>query len=206
MGGISMGLISGHKTAVKPLHFKGLFYPLQKAIERNAGISFDSFRTKALDYFRDQLPEKAYTSEPAIYGKKMPHFVADELFPQFTDSNHLVFLNSSYRLPPEFVLQQTGKEKLTRIKFQAVALDDAFTYRNQKIAYTAYEPDLRWGWRDYSVIRILDLDSKKDIRLTSKTKYFSPDISPDGKSLVAVNMAMTGKCSLDILDIQSGKF
>lgn len=193
------------KTAREAAAFKGLFYPLQNSIKRNAGLNFDTFRVKALNYFRDQLPESAFTSEPANYGKKMPHFVADELFPQFTDSNHLVFLNSSYRLPSEFVLQHTGTEKLTRIKFQAVVLDQTFTYRNRKIVYTAYEPDLRWGWRDYSVLRIIDLDTKKDTRLLGKTKYFSPDISPDGKSLVAVNMATTGKSSLDILDIQSGK-
>src|SRR5580693_4041444 len=136
------------KTAREAAAFKGFFYPLQKAIKRNAGISFDSFRTKAFAYFQDQLPESAYTSQPADYGKKMPHFVADELFPQFTDSNRLVFLNSSYRIPPEFVLQQAGMDKLTRIKFQAVALDQTFAYRNRKIAYTSFEPDLRWGWRN----------------------------------------------------------
>jgi len=193
------------KTAVEAAAFKGLFYPLQKAIERNAGTSFDSFRTKALDYFRDQISEKAFSDYPAVYGKKMPHFVSDELFPQFSENNEMVFLNSSYRLPPEFAVQKTGSEKYSRIRFRSVSLDDAFTYRNQKIAYTAYEPDLRWGWRDYSIIRILDIRTKKDIRLTSKTKYFAPDISPDAKTIVAVNMATTGNCSLDIIDIQSGK-
>ena len=193
------------KTAGEAAAFKGFFYPLQKAIKRNAGISFESFHTKAFNFFRNQLPDSAYTSAPARYGKKMPHFVADELFPQFTDSNHLVFLNSSYRLPPEFVIQETDANKLTRLKFQAVALDQTFSYRNHKLVYTAYEPDLRWGWQDYSVIRVIDLNTKKDSRLVGKTKYFSPDISPDGKTVVAVNMARTGKSSLDILDIHSGE-
>jgi hypothetical protein len=193
------------KVAREAAAFKGFFFPLQKAIERNAGISFDTFHTRALNYFRDQLPESAYTSPEAEYGKKMQHFVADELFPQFTDSNQLVFLNSSYQLPPEFVLQQTGNAKLKRLKFQAVAIDETFAYRNRKIAYTAYEPDLRWGWRDYSIIRIINLDTKKDIRLKGKTKYFAPDISPDGQTVVAVNMAISGKSTLDILNIQSGK-
>jgi hypothetical protein len=39
----------------------------------------------------------------------------------------------------------------------------------------------RWGWRDYSVIRIINLNTRKDTCLIGKTKYFSPDISPDGK-------------------------
>ena len=193
------------KTAGDAAAYKGLFYPLQHAVEKNTGVSFDSFHTKAIDYFRNQLPEKSFTSPMAEYGKKMKHFAADELFPQFIDSNRFIFLNSPYTLPPAFVLKESGKEKGIRIKFQAVAIEDAFSFRNHTIAYTAYEPDLRWGWRDYSVIRLLDLNTKKDIRLTRKTKYFAPDISPDGRSIVAVNMTSAGKSFLDMLEMNSGK-
>jgi hypothetical protein len=193
------------RTAVEAAAFKGFFYPLQHAIRKNAGISFDTFRTMALDYFRKQLPEKAYESPEAVFGKASPHFVADELFPQWMDSNRLVYLYSSYRLPPSFVVQDTWNKKATRIKYQAVSNDDAFTYRDGKIIYSAYEPDIRWGWRDYSVLRILDLNTGKDIRITNKSKYFSPDISPDGKRIVAVKLNPSGNSYLDILDLHSGK-
>ena len=62
------------KTAVEAAAFKGLFYPLQKAIKRNAGIPFDSFHTRALDFFQKQLPENAYTSSLALYGKENASF------------------------------------------------------------------------------------------------------------------------------------
>ncbi len=42
-------------------------------------------------FFSKSIAGQAYTSPEAEYGKKMRHFVADELFPQFTDSNHLIF-------------------------------------------------------------------------------------------------------------------
>src|SRR5450432_3698896 len=178
------------KTADEAAAFKGFFYPLQKSVQRNSRVSFDTFRIRSLDYFQGQLTKDAYSSPAAVYGKANRHFVADELFPQFTDTSHLIFVNSSYRIPPAFTEQNVFNGKLTRLKFRAVAKDDAFSYRNNQIAYTAYEPDLRWGWRDYSIIRVLDLKTKLDKRLTSKSKYFSPDISPDGKQIVAVNMSV----------------
>jgi hypothetical protein len=48
-------------------------------------------------------------------------------------------------------------------------------------------PDARWRNREYSDIVILDVNSKatKKIKGTS-SKYFSPDISNDGRSIVAV--------------------
>ncbi|HEY2648986.1 MAG TPA: hypothetical protein VGI38_07315 [Puia sp.] len=193
------------KTADESAAFKGLFYPLQKAIQRNSNISFDTFRTRAMNYFQDQLSDDAYNSPEAVFGNSNRHFVADQLFPQFADSNRIIFVNSTYDLPPSFAERVSGKTKLNRVKFRAVAIDDAFSYRNHKIIYTAYEPDLRWGWRDYSVLRVLDLYTKKDKRITTKTKYFSPDISPDGQKIVAVNMSIAGNSSLDILSMDSGR-
>ena len=193
------------KTAVQAAAFKGLFYPLQKAIRRNSGISYDSFRVNALDYFKEQVPSASFNSAISSYGKEHTHFQADQLFPQFTDSNHVVFVNSSYRLPPMFSSQRSGNPETKKLHYRAVALDDAFSYRDQQIVYAAYEPDLRWGWKNYSVLRVLDLRTNKDRRLTNKTKYFSPDISRDGKLVVAVRMGELGESSLDILDISSGK-
>ena len=130
----------------------------------------------------------------------MPHFVADELFPQFIDSNRIVFLNSPYTLPPAFAEQSSNGGKINRIKFQSVAMDDAFSYRNDLIAYTAFEPDLRWGWRDYSVIRVLNIRTKKDIRLRGRLEWTidvrgfrACDSSLHGKSrfLCAARFGMT---------------
>jgi len=193
------------KTAVEAAAFKGLFYPLQKSIQRNAGISFRRYRQQALDFFSSQLPDAAYRDSNARYGHQQPHFVADEMFPAVTDSGHVIYLKSSYRQPPQFMRRDLGSGKETRIRFRAVSADDQFSYRNQQIVYSAYEPDLRWGWRDYSVIRLLNLRSGKDIRITRKTKYFSPDISPDGKSVVAVAYPESGRCSLDLLNSKSGE-
>lgn len=194
-----------NQTASDAAAFKGLFYPLQKSVRKHTGISFTRFRDQAMEYFKNQLTDSAYTNPAALFGKKEKHFVADQLFPQFVDSNQLVFLQSGYRLPPNFVMQNIQTGKITSIKFQSAAIDNTFSYNNRKIVYTAYEPDLRWGWRDYTVIRLLDIDTKKDVPLTHRTKYFSPDISPDGKTLVAVNAFSTGASALDILDIYSGK-
>ena len=193
------------KTAVDAAAFKGLLYPLQLAIRRYSGAGFREYREKAFAYFRDQLPPNAYADPNANYGNRHLHFVADELYPQFSDSNQLIFLKSTYRRPPQFVERNINTQKENRIRYRAVASDDQFSYHQGQIVYSAYEPDLRWGWRDYSVIRVLDLNTGKDLRLTRKTKYFSPDISPDGHWIAAVAYLESAHAFLDILDSKSGK-
>jgi hypothetical protein len=68
-----------------------------------------------------------------------------------------------------------------------ISNDEQFSYRNGKIVYAAYETDPRWGWRDYSVIKILDVATNQQQTLRHKTKYFTPDISPSGGKIATVD-------------------
>jgi hypothetical protein len=184
--------------------FKGMFYPLPKAIKRYSGISFKQFREDAFNYFSSQVEQDISTDSAAIYAQQHKHFVASEEFPQFVDKDNMVFMSSSFTKIPAFILYNIRHGEKKIIKTRAISLDNYFSYRNNKIVYAAYEPDLRWTWRDYGVIRILDIRTGKDKRLTTKTKYFSPDISQDGKNIVTVNVNVNGKSALHILNSKTG--
>ena len=85
-----------------------------------------------------------------------------------------------------------------------MCIRDRFSYRNGKIVYSAYESDARWGWKDYSVIKLLDVQTGKQQTLTHKTKYFTPDISEDGNLVAAVQFDENGKSELHILNTNGG--
>ena len=75
----------------------------------------------------------------------------------------------------------------------------------EKIVYAAYETDARWAWRDYGVLKLLDIKTGAQQTLTHKTKYFSPDISDDGQMIAAVNVEASGASELHILDASNGE-
>ena len=70
--------------------------------------------------------------------------------------------------------------------------------------YAAFEPDARWGWKDFSVIKILDIKNRQEKTIAHRTKYFTPDISPDGSKIAAVEVSPGGKSQLMILDASNG--
>ncbi len=74
------------------------------------------------------------------------------------------------------------------------------------LAWSAPEPDVRWGNRSYSVIWIYDLEAQKKIRLTRKTRYFSPAVSPDGTQVALITYTNENECSVGILQLPGGKF
>jgi hypothetical protein len=128
-------------------------------------------------------------------------YPVDYFYPYQAGADSLLYLKSSYRQRDAFYMKNSRGEHRLRVK--DISLDEHFSYRNGKIVYAAYETDPRWGWRDYSVIRILDKQGKQRT-LAHKTKYFKPDISPDGKLIAAVQILPGGKSDLLILDSKNG--
>lgn len=186
------------KVTLDAAAFSGLFYPLQKSIEKYAGISFLQFRWNALDHFRRQTSD-----QPDEYARAHRHFVADEAFPQLTAKDELLYMRSSYKRIPAFMIRDPRGRDI-RLGTRAVSIDNYFSYRNGKAVYAAYESDPRWSWRDYSVIRVLDLSTGEDTKITSRSRYFAPDISADGRQIVAVEESTDGACMLHLLDSHTG--
>ena len=189
--------------------FHGLFYPLQGAIHRYAGISFSQFRNDALAWFRQQAQLPAASGTPATvaadnFAHAHKHFSADEEFPQFIGRDSLLYMRSSYKRIPAFVLRDLSTGQETRLRNRAISLDNYFSLSPAGVVYAAYETDPRWGWRDFSVIRLLDPHTGEDRKLTSRSRYFSPDLSPDGRRIVTVQEAADGSCTLFLLDAANG--
>jgi len=184
--------------------YKGLFYPMQKAIHRYAGISFKEFYKNAFTYFNNFSKENIDKDSAAILARNQKHFLADEEFPQFINDSSIVFVKTTYKQAPAFFIKNIKDGTETKIKTRSISLDNYFSYGNNKIVYAAYQPDIRWNWRDYSVLRVLDITTGDERQITSHSKYFAPDISADGKQIVAVQINPEGKSELEILNTENG--
>jgi len=73
------------------------------------------------------------------------------------------------------------------------------------LAWTERESDIRWQNRNYSVIKLYDFKKKEIRRLTEKSRYFAPAVSPDGRSILAVEVSENNVSSLVIIDAESGR-
>jgi hypothetical protein len=192
------------KVTKDAVHFKGLFYPFNKAIERYSGKTYPAFREDALAYFRQQtILHNSEKSELSYITGIKKNTVADYLFPAFVSDDTIIVTKKSYKEVNAFYLLVKGKEKKIRIK--NLVLDDYFSYCNGKVVYAAYQSDPRWANKDYSNIQLLDIYSNKQQQLTFKSKYFSPDINADGTEVIAVNTQPNGANHLHRINVQTGE-
>lgn len=185
--------------------YKGLFYPMQKAIKRNTGLSYKSFTTAAFDFYRERfganttgiLNDSADAVFPADHKTLTSYY-----YPQQVSADSLLYLKASNKERPAFYLLDKNGEH--RLRIRDVSSEQQFSYANGRIVYAALETDPRWSWKTYSVLRVLDLKSGKQQRLTKKTRYFSPGIAADGSRIVANKVDLLGHASLVELDAASG--
>ncbi len=182
--------------------YKGLFYPFQAAIKKHAGLDYKTFREQAFDSYKKNVIQTDATKEEYVLPVKKG-FVNNYYFPYAAGNDSLLYLKTSYRQRPAFYIKDAVGEHKLRVK--DIAIDEQFSYRNGKIVYAAYETDARWRWRDYSVIKLLDVQTGQQKKLTSKTKYFTPDISADGSKVAAVQVDVNGRSELHIIDANNGQ-
>ena len=188
--------------------FKGLFYPMEKGIKRYSGKDFYHFRGDAFNFYKNQfgfIPSGGYLKYLRHTKSLKPHrhFDADREYPAFINDTTLIYMKSSYDHVPVFVIKTGLKEKTVSVR--DISLDNYFSYHEGQIVYSTYHPDLRWNYRDYSELAILDITTGKERHITRKTKYFAPAFSNDGKAIVTVKEGTNGKSELALLNTADGR-
>ena len=181
--------------------YTGGLYPMQKAIKKYSGHDFVQFRNAGLNFYKNQFALHQSTVNSTV--NKHQHFRASKEYPAYLNDSTMIYMKTTYDHLPMFIIKTGDHEK--KISVRDISLDNYFAYHDGKILYAAYRPDIRWNYRDYSELMLLDVNTGKEKRLTRKTKYFSPDFCADGKTIVTVQEGTNGKSELHLLHATDGK-
>ena len=189
------------KVTADAAGFKGLFYPLQKAVKKHAGISYKSFVADALYTFRSKMPLPENDADQKAITLPNEKRLVDYHYPVLLDGDSMLVLKRPNNEVPHWVVIHQNKEK--RIGVKEIGIEDYFTYKRGYLVYTANGFDPRWSWREYSDISLFNIFDGSRTRLTKGGRYLSPDLSHDGEKVVAVRYTPEGQSSLEFIDRQT---
>ena len=183
------------------------FYPMNAALNYHTGKKIPAFYRAALAHFSQSWATREDSLQPipadtlrAAGGKTVFNY----RYPTLTPDGRLLVLTSGYAQNPEVVaLAPDGSSK--RLARLGTSLQPYYSYGGNKIVWAEYRPDIRWGWRSYSVICVKDLSTGRTTQLSNKSKYFTPALSPDGHRIVATATAAGTSNQLVLLDAESGQ-
>jgi len=193
------------KDAVR---YKGIFWPFSKSLRKRTGKNIKQFYVEMMDsiYQKWDLDSKLIDwkqAKPELINKPIAkNKIAYYQYPKFNKNTILTMRSGRDRIPAFSLLDSSGKEKrLFDIGYQ----DSYYSLKNSKLVWTQTQSNIRWRYKTYSNIYIYDLKTKKKSKLTSKSKYFSPDINKQGDKILVVNSDEFMNYNVDILDANSGK-
>ncbi len=170
------------------LDLKGFVYPFQKAVQRHTSITYKKFVNDAFQSYQQKMAiagKSSYLQEKALTNPEKNNVVQYE-YPYAGEDGSILALKSSYKQIPVWVrIDSTGKE--TVLKVRDISTERYFTNKSNWVVFTTYEPDARWGWQEYSVLKRWDIQTGEVVRLTDKSRLFMPDVSSDGSQVVAVH-------------------
>lgn len=186
------------------VRYRGIFYPLSNSLQKRTGMRIAAF------YDTTRREFESYWHADSL---RMPISAATQVSPEsktVTSYSYVyndgpdawVYLKSSYKKLPAFYRRNAaGAEHL--ILRPGSNFDDFFSYRNGRLVWTESRFDVRWNNKQYSIVRMAD--TLGHVRtITHHSKYFSPDITADGKRIIVAESAADMQYSLQLLDAETG--
>jgi len=179
------------------------FFPLHLSLKKQTGLSKRELYQETFNSLHKEWEEQnlltGFTEFDTINKTKRRSYTSYR-FPQYLNDTIIIAEKSGIDQIKEFITLnvRTGEEKILHKPgyYQSLRLSVAAN----KIVWSENIPDPRWGNRSYSDIKIFDLTTSSETRLTNKNRYFSPAISADGKKIVTVEISEQNEASLVILD------
>jgi hypothetical protein len=179
----------------------------------NAGLKSETGLTKKRLYdstfaaigamWKDNPAGNAREYEPLSMIKKRDY--VSHFTPHRMADGRIISLETSMSDPSRFVITDTSEGREHTVATTGYVYPYFFSVSGNTLVWSEQYPDIRWDNRDYSVIKRLDLPAGTITTLTLRTRYTAPDLSPDGKTIVAVSTTPDLHCSLVFIDSSTGE-
>ena len=83
--------------------------------------------------------------------------------------------------------------------------EESITYGSGKVFWIESKTDIRWTHREFSQLRILDLNHNILTEKRYREKIYAPSLSFDGQHLAAVKVNNENRCSIVLISPKTGK-
>jgi hypothetical protein len=191
--------------------YKSPLYPFSRSLKKIAGVSVRQLYRNMLAQ-TDSLvraEEKIYplTISRKLNQKFKKRYTNYETA-QFLDNQTIVFEKNSFNQISTFYQAKISDLKGNYV-FQEKRLavpglntsGKTLSASQKRIVWAelAYHP--RWGYRDYSIVKLFDTVKKKKHKITSKSRLFSPALSPNGSAIAALEWSDSLQAALVIIEL-----
>ena len=158
------------------------------ATKRLTGKSFESLYKKMMTEFSTNWKNKLDLLSPTPFEVISPdkkHGWTNYSYPQVSENGQIVSLKNGLSFIPEFVMIENKEE---RHLFYPGILQNEYPYkmRNGKLVFFELQIDPRWGYRDFSTLKVFDINNNRFILEKRDLKGRLAIPNHDGEKIIYV--------------------
>jgi len=181
--------------------------PVNISLSRSAGITkkslfketFDTLKTIWTKDVSENNASFYKTLNPAKEGKFINYYS-----PVIAGNDSIIAIKTSLVAPPSFVLINPSEKSEKKIHTPGQMYPWFISYAKGKLVWVESQSDPRWENRDYSVIKLMDLNNNKIKRLSRKSRYLSASLSPDGRKIATIENTINNINNIVLIDAETG--
>ncbi len=193
--------------AIKKVSSGYPFNPVNCVLRKEAGLTkkklYDSTFYNLAKKWND-ITQQAYTDYPALNLREKNNYISHYM-PQRIDDNRILSLKTSLTRPSCFVITDESDGTEHVLTTTGYIYPYIFSYSDSTLVWAELYPDPRWDNRNYSVIKKMNVNGGPVTQLTFRTRYEAPELSPNGRTIVAVSTTPDLHYSLIFIDASSGE-
>ena len=200
------GIEKGREILADAGRYKYIIYPFSNAMKAHTGLSTTKMYNEAYLKLQNKWKKESdalQITKSELIATPVKKTVTDYTFANYLNDKSIVAIKKSYKETPRLIRIYNSKEqKLTTI---GISPQEFLSVKNNKVAWTEYQKDIRRNNKNYSNIVTYNFDTGIKNTLTKNSKLFSPEFSNTSKQIVAVRSDKNIQHNIVLLDAKSGK-
>jgi len=181
-------------------------YPFAGSLKKFSGKTGEQWYSYTAAKIKEDWEKQAKLSPAKDYPvlNQEAKYATDYFLPVQIADGRILVLKQSKALPAAFTLIDNDKGE-HRIQGIGQQEQPWFSYAKDVVVWDEIRYDPRFQQRSYSIICSYNLQTKKIKQLSTRSRIFSPTLSADGSKIVAVQIDLSNKVQLIVMDAASGK-
>lgn len=185
------------------LSYSDIVYPFSRSLKKQTGLSTTGLYKEMIKSRNEEnLGLVLYDNSEKESDAKSNDLVF-YFYPKYV-GNNIYALKSSFDEPPAIVCFDYDSLKNEKRIISVSADFGHYDVCEDFIVWDELNHDIRWNGVSYSNIYIYGVKSRKINKLTNKTRFFSPSISPDRSAIAVIEADRSLDYSLVLLNSISG--
>jgi hypothetical protein len=181
--------------------------PVNVSLSKSSGLSKEKLFKETFDSLRTIWTKELLTNNTLLYETINPDKKGNYInyySPVYAGKDSIIAIKTSLSSPPSFVLINPTKKTEKRIHIPGQVYPWVISYAKSKIVWVETQSDPRWANREYSVIKLMDINARTITKLSRKSRYLAASVSPDGTKIATVENTINNINSLVLINSETG--